>query len=257
MSSTHSLTISSHLARVDLHRHPVNALNAEFVRELTQTARLLAKRKDVWLISITSSLPTFCAGADLKERATLPVNRVSSAVKQIQQMVRAWISVPQPVVVGIQGAALGGGLEFALAADLIAVSEEAILGFPEVTLGIIPAAGGTQLLPLRASRAVASKWILTGRRFTGHEALADHVVDFSWPADVFPSAYEDLLSSLAANAPLALRQAKKTLRGLTDTELTRRLKHESSCYTPLVRTGDRKEALKAFLEKRPPAWGGR
>jgi methylglutaconyl-CoA hydratase len=257
MSSTHSLTISSHLARIDLHHPPVNALNHEFVRELTQTARLLAKRKDVWLISITSSLPTFCAGADLKERATLPANQVSSTVKQIQQMVRAWIAVPQPVVVGIRGAALGGGLEFALAADLIAVSEEAILGFLEVTLGIIPAAGGTQLLSLRTSRAVASQWILTGRRFTGREALADRVVDFAWPADAFLSAYEDLLSSLAASTPLALRQAKKALRGYTGTQLDRRLQHESSCYTPLVKTEDRSEALKAFLEKRPPAWRGR
>jgi methylglutaconyl-CoA hydratase len=257
MSSNLSLTVSSHLARIDLHRPPVNALNHAFVKELTQTARLLAKRRDVWLISITSSLPTFCAGADLKERATLPPNRVAPTVKKIQQMVRAWISVPQPVVVGVQGAALGGGLEFALAADLIAVSEDAILGFPEVTLGIIPAAGGTQMLSLRTSRATASHWILTGRRFTGHEAVEDRVVDFAWPAEAFSAAYEDLLASLGANAPLALRQAKKALRGYTTAELDRRLKHERRCYTPLVKTGDRNEALKAFLDKRPPSWKGR
>jgi enoyl-CoA hydratase/carnithine racemase len=257
MSNYHSFSVSAHIARVDLHRPPVNALNQDFVRELTETARLLAKRKDVWLISITSSLQAFCAGADLKERATLPAGRVASTVKRIQRMVRAWVSVPQPVVAGVRGAALGGGLEFALAADLIAASDEALLGFPEVTLGIIPAAGGTQLLSHRASRAVASKWILSGRRFSGREALADRVVDFAWPADRFAGAYEDLLSSLAANAPLALRQAKKALRAYAAADLGRRFDHESSCYAPLVRTKDRSEALRAFLEKRTPVWTGR
>lgn len=257
MSSTHSLTISSHLARIDLHRAPVNALDQEFVLALTHTARLIAKRKDVWLISITSSLPTFCAGADLKERATLPVHQVASYVQRIQRMVRAWLAIPQPVVVGIRGAALGGGFEFALAADLIAVSDDALLGFPEVTLGIIPAAGGSQLLSLRTSRAVASRWLLTGRRFNGREALADHAVDFAWADHAFPSAYEDLLASLLSNAPLALRQAKKALRGSSTTELNRRFKHERSCYRPLIRTEDRTEALHAFLEKRSPQWRGR
>ena len=257
MLSFSSFTVISHLARIDLHHPPVNVLNLDFVLELTQTARLLAKRKDVWVISVTSSLPVFCAGADLKERAGLSVNGVAPAVKKIQQMVRAWLSVPQPVVMGIRGAALGGGLDFALAADLIAVSEDAILGFPEVTLGIIPAAGGTQLLPLRTSKAIASRWVLSGRRFSGREALTDRVADFSWPEAAFGAAYEELLASLMKNAPLALRQAKKALRGYTDAGLTRQLSHEHSCYTPLVRSDDRKEALKAFLEKRSPAWKGR
>ena len=257
MSDFHSFSVSAHVARVELHRPPVNALNREFVRELTRTARILAKRNDVWLISITSSLQTFCAGADLKERATLPSSRVASTVKSIQMMVRAWFSVPQPLIMGIRGAALGGGLELALAADLIAASDDAVLGFPEVTLGIIPAAGGTQLLSHRTSQAVASKWILTGRRFNGREALADRVVDFAWPADTFSAAYETLLDSLSGNAPLALRQAKKALRGYPAANFRRRLDHESSCYAPLVRTKDRHEALKAFLEKRAPVWTGR
>lgn len=257
MSDFCSFSISGHLARIELNRPPVNALNQRFVRELTQTARLLAKRKDVWLISVTSSLEVFCAGADLKERTTLPATRVAATVKAIQRMVRAWFSVPQPLIVGIRGAALGGGLELALAADMIAASDDAVLGFPEVTLGIIPAAGGTQLLSHRTSQAVASKWILTGRRFNGREALADRVVDFAWPADTFSTAYEKLLDSLAGNAPLALRQAKQALRGYSTGGLRRGMAHESACYAPLVRTIDRHEALKAFLEKRAPVWTGR
>ncbi len=255
--STHSVAFSDHIARVDLHRPPVNALDQGFVRDLTATARLLARRNDVWIISVTSSLPTFCAGADLKERAALTPARVTTTVRAIQRMVRAWFALPQPVVVGIQGAALGGGLEFALAADLIAVANEAILGFPEVSLGIIPAAGGTQLLPFRTSQAIASRWILTGRRFTGREAYLEGVADLAWPAEAFSTPYEELLASIRNNAPLALRQAKKALRSGRLTTLDRGLVHEQRCYTSLVRTEDRAEALRAFLEKRPPTWHGR
>ncbi|MRR38992.1 hypothetical protein EG829_30965, partial [bacterium] len=93
MSTSQSLSLSGHIARVDLHRPPVNALDQELVRELTRIARLLAKRKDVWLISITSSLQTFCAGADLKERAALSPAQILSTVTAIQRMVRAWVAV--------------------------------------------------------------------------------------------------------------------------------------------------------------------
>lgn len=256
MPSDLSVSVEDHLARVVLHRRPVNALNRPFVRELTAAARTLARRKDVRVISVTSSLGIFCAGADLKERAGLAPPRVGQTVKAIQQMVFAWASLPQPVVAGVAGAALGGGLEFALAADLIAASEEAVFGFPEVTLGIIPAGGGTQLLTDRVSRATASKWILTGRRFSGREAAEDRVVDFLWSADDFPTAHEELLQELAANAPVALRQAKSALRKAPAGTLKQRLAFEQRCYAPLVRTHDRAEALKAFLEKRPPVWKG-
>lgn len=255
--STHSVSFSHHIAHVELHRPPVNALDRAFVRELTATARTLAARKDVWLVSVTSSLPTFCAGADLKERAAMQPSRVGASVRAIQRMVRTWFALPQPVIVGIRGAALGGGLEFALAADLIAVAEDAVLGFPEVSLGIIPAAGGTQLLPLRTSPGTASRWILTAHRFSGREALLDGVADFVLPTDGFASAYVELVASIAGLAPLALRQAKKALRGTNRAALDRLLRFESTCYTPLVKTEDRAEALRAFLEKRPPMWQGR
>jgi enoyl-CoA hydratase/carnithine racemase len=172
-------------------------------------------------------------------------------------MVRTWFALPQPLVIGIKGAALGGGLEFALSADLIAVAEDAVLGFPEVSLGIIPAAGGTQLLSFRNSQSVASRWILTGHRFSGREAYLEGVADFAWPADGFTAAYEDLLATLVGHAPLALRQAKKALRGGHRAALDRRFTFERSCYTPLIQTEDRTEALSAFLEKRPPVWKGR
>jgi methylglutaconyl-CoA hydratase len=180
-----SLTIEDHVARVVLQRPPVNALNQTLVASLTSTALEMRKNSSIWLVAVTSECNAFCAGADLKERAGLTERRIAGVVGKIRHMIRAWHNLPQPVLVGIDGPALGGGLEFALAADLLIASERATLGFPEVHLGIIPGAGGTQLLAQRAGPAAAGKWILTSRRFTAQEAHADGVVDFLFPADGF------------------------------------------------------------------------
>lgn len=136
-------------------------------------------------------------------------------------------------------------------------SERATFGFPEVRLGIIPGAGGTQLLAHRTGPAVAGKWILTSRRFTAEEAFADGVVDFLLPAEGFDGGFAGIVAEVGANAPLALRQAKRAIRANTAAGLSRGLAIESSCYAPLIRTQDRKEALQAFLERREPRWTGR
>jgi enoyl-CoA hydratase/carnithine racemase len=252
-----TLRIEDRVASVILNRPPVNAFNREFVAELTQLARSLKNDKTVWLVSVTSSGSVFSAGADLKERAALPASRVAMTVRNIQRMVLSWVQLPQPVVMGIRGAALGGGLEFALAADLLVAAENASLGFPEVTLGIIPAAGGTQLLPLRTSLAVARKWILGGQRHTAHEAFDDGVVDLIFPSNGFEDQYARVIASFAVNAPLAMRQAKKALSTHPLKTLRDGLRIEGACYASLIKTRDRHEALEAFLEKRQPVWKGK
>jgi enoyl-CoA hydratase/carnithine racemase len=251
------LRIEAHILHVSLNRPPVNALNREFIAELTRLARSLKNDKTVWLVSVTSSGSVFSAGADLKERAALPVSRVATTVRNIQRMVLSWAGLPQPVVMGIRGAALGGGLEFALAADILVASENASLGFPEVSLGIIPAAGGTQLLPLRTSLAVARKWILGGQRYSAQEALDDGVVDLVVASNGFEDQYARVIASLAVNAPLAMRQAKKALSAHRTKRLRSGLRVESACYASLIKTHDRREALQAFLEKRQPVWKGK
>jgi methylglutaconyl-CoA hydratase len=249
--------VQDHVARIVLHRPPVNALNKEFVAELAAVPRLVARSRDIWLVTLTSSLEVFSAGADLKERAAMPEARVAGHVKAIQRMVRSWLSIPQPVVAGMRGAALGGGLELALAADLIVVAREAQLGFPEVSLGIIPAAGGTQLLIRRTTPAIATKWILSGSRFSGEEAYAGGVVDYVFPRDAFDRGFAEVLSSLQQNAPLALRQAKRAMRQSLHRGMGAGFDGESAAYQRLIRTNDRREALRAFLEKRPPHWQGK
>jgi enoyl-CoA hydratase/carnithine racemase len=242
---------------VTLDRPPVNALNRDLIADLTAAARDLRARHDIWVVTLEASGRTFCAGADLKERAEIPHSRVAGIVRNIQRMVAAWIKIEQPVVAGIQGAALGGGLELALAADIIVASDDATLGLPEVSLGIIPAGGGTQRLAQRTSLGVAGKWILTGARFTAREALADGVIDYVFPASSFSEEFRRIASQVASSAPLALRQAKKAIAGLHAAALPSGFKRESECYAPLIKSDDRSEALRAFAEKRKPVWKGK
>lgn len=251
-----TFNVTGHIAHVRLNRPPVNALNRELVSELTSLAHSLGPMGKVWIVELGASGKTFCAGADLKERKTIPDAKVGDVVSKIQAMTYAWMQVPQPVVVGLQGAALGGGLELALAGDLIVASDEAVLGFPEVSLGIIPAAGGTQRLAQRTSLGVAKKWVLTSRQFTSHEALADGVIDAVVPAAAFESELASYVERLSRNAPLSLRQAKAALNKPYADWLKRGLEHELEMYYPLIKTHDRKEALEAFAKKRKPDWRG-
>jgi methylglutaconyl-CoA hydratase len=251
-----SFTVTEHIARVRIHRPPVNALNRELVAELTTVARQIQESSEVWIVVLSAEGKIFCAGADLKERATIAEAEVANVVRGIQTMAASWMDIPQPVVVGIQGPALGGGLELALACDLLFASEEAVLGLPEVSLGIIPAAGGTQRLTQRASLGIARKWVLTARQFTAKEALADGVVDAVVPAATFAEDLSAYIERLTSNAPLALRQAKAALNSTYKEGLKRGLEQELASYAPLIATRDRKEALEAFAQKRKPKWTG-
>ncbi len=251
------LEVADHIASVRLNRPPVNALNRELVSEMTSVAHAFHHAADVWVVALSAEGKIFSAGADLKERATIPDNDVLTVVRGIQAMAFQWMLVPQPVIVGIQGTALGGGLELALSGDILVAAEDAQLGFPEVGLGIIPAAGGTQRLAQRTSMGVAKKWVLSARQFTAREALADGVVDFIAPTGSFGPEFAGIVDQFAANAPLSLRQAKAALNAAYDEGLRRGLKNELDLYSRLVYTRDRREALQAFAEKRKPDWRGK
>lgn len=247
---------SGHLVRVLLCCPPVNALNRSLVAELHRAARLLRDDRQCWIVFLSTGIAHFSAGADLKERSAVPRSKVAAVVAAIQRMVRAWYDLPQPVVVGLRGAVLGGGLELALAGDILVASEDSTLGFPEVRLGIIPAAGGTQLLSGRTRASVAHRWILTGQRATAAQAARDGVIDEVATAADFTATCDRMLGQLSACAPLAVRQAKKVLRASRKDLVGRGLSAERVAYRKLISSSDREEALAAFLEKRPPEWTG-
>lgn len=247
-------SVSDHIARVTLNRPPVNALNKELVSELTGVAKGLKQREDVWVVAVQADGKVFCAGADLKERKSIPADQVIGVVEGIQSAVSAWCELPQPVLMCVHGPALGGGLEFVLSGDLIIAGESASFGLPETGLGIIPAAGGTQRLAQRTSMGIAKKWIMTARHFSAQEALRDGVADFLVPSDAFNDHCERIIQTVASNAPLALRQAKRAIESSYADWLLDGLEHELTLYQPLIGTEDRTEALAAFTEKRKPMW---
>lgn len=252
-----SIITENHIARVTLRRPPVNALNRELVAELIDVATQLKSDDDVWVIAVRAEGKAFCAGADLKERAGIPLDKVINIVQGIQSVASSWCQLPQPVIMGIHASALGGGLEFALAGDILAACESATLGLPETSLGIIPAAGGTQRLAQRSSAGVAKKWILTAKHFSAREAKEDGVIDYLFPDADFEKEFESLVLQISSNAPLALRQAKRAIESSYADWLLDGFDHELTLYRPLIPTEDRAEALKAFAEKRKPVWKGK
>jgi enoyl-CoA hydratase/carnithine racemase len=198
----------------------------------------------------------FCAGADLKERARMGADEVHAFHRGLRGALRAIEAAPQPVVAALNGAALGGGLELALACDLRVAAESAELGLPEVSLGIIPGAGGTQRLARLVGVARAKDLVLTARRIAAAEALAMGLVSRVAPAARLLDEALALAGQIARNAPVSLRQAKRAIDGGFHLPLEEALDLENRLYQDCLGTKDRVEALRAFAEKRPPVFTG-
>jgi len=198
----------------------------------------------------------FCAGADLKERASMSVEQVHQFLRDLRAALRAIEASPKVFVAAVNGAALGGGCELALACDLRIASTTAELGLPEVGLGIIPGAGGTQRLPRAIGVARAKDLILTGRRVSGEEAarlgLVSRAVE---PERLLPEALS-YAEQVARNAPVSLRQAKRAVDEGLGLPLEQALDLEHQLYQACLGTRDRVEALQAFAEKRKPIFTG-
>jgi enoyl-CoA hydratase/carnithine racemase len=199
----------------------------------------------------------FCAGADLKERATLSEDEVRRYIQTIRTVFTQVDNLPIPAIAAVNGAALGGGTELALACDLRVVAEEATLGLTETTLAIIPGAGGTQRLPRIIGKAKAKEMILLGRRIGAREALEIGLANRVVPGQSLLDEARSLAAVLAQNGPVALKAAKRAIdRGL-EMDLASGLVFESTCYEMTIPTEDRREGLAAFREKRKPVYKGR
>ena len=198
----------------------------------------------------------FCAGADLKERARMDAAGVRAFHLALRQALRGLETAPQVFLAAVNGAALGGGLELALACDLRVLSTSAELGLPEVGLGIIPGGGGTQRLPRAVGLSRARDLVLTGRRLGAEEALAWGLASRLAPPERLRDEALALAAQVARNAPVSLRQAKRALDGGQHLPLEEGLDLEHQLYQACLGTRDREEALRAFAEKRPPRFTG-
>lgn len=235
----------------------LNALSTAVCREVVAALAQVDQNPRARALILTGEGRAFCAGADLKEREGASLDAVWAHNRAIFQIPIELERLAVPTIAAINGLALGGGCEIALGCDLRWAAATAELGCPEVTRGIMPAAGGTQRLPRLIGLSRAMALVLTGRRVSAQEAYRIGLVDAVVPPEALASAVLDVARAIAANAPLAVRSARQAMRyGLTHT-LEDGLVLEGELQRMLYATEDCREGIAAFRERRPPRWQGR
>jgi enoyl-CoA hydratase/carnithine racemase len=247
------------VAYVTLNRAPAaNALSRGLVSALARAVVGLRDDEGVRAVVLTGAGDrAFCAGADLKERRGMTIEETRSFLRDLNRVVDLLAAFPRPVIAALNGAALGGGLELALACDIRVAAEGAEVGLPEVRLGIIPGAGGTQRLARVAGLAAAKELVLTGRRIGAARALALGIVSDVVPAAALLTVAGRIADEIASAGPLAVEEAKSAIDAGWDRPLSEALGIERACYEVVLASDDRNEGLAAFAEKRPPAFKGR
>jgi enoyl-CoA hydratase/carnithine racemase len=236
----------------------MNSLSFPMLRELRAAVEDVQFDASVRCVVITGAGDrAFCAGADLKERAGMSEDEVRRYIETIRSTFTLVENLPVPVIAAVNGVALGGGTELALASDLRLVSENATMGLTETSLAIIPGAGGTQRLPRIIGKAKAKELIFTARRLDASEALAVGLANKVVPLAHLAEEAAAWAEAITKNGPVALRAAKRAIdRGL-EMDLASGLVFESTCYEMTIPTEDRREGLAAFREKRKPVYQGK
>ena len=256
--TTVELSIDGNVAQIELSRpEALNAISSELARELVAVTASVAANASVRAVVLTAAGDrAFCVGADLKER-----NAMTDADFREQRMLfRAAfggvLSLPQPTVAAVHGFALGGGSELALSCDLVVADETAVMGLPEVTIGLVPGGGGTQLALRRLGPGRAADVVLTGRRIPALEAHDLGLVDRLVPAGSARIAATELAQTIAANSPVATRAAKRALRSGWGLDYAAAMDVEDAAWRTAAFSADRKEGIAAFNDKRKPQWPG-
>ncbi|MGW4044800.1 enoyl-CoA hydratase/isomerase family protein [Streptomyces sp. NPDC004721] len=235
----------------------MNAVSTDMARSIAGACAALAADRDARVVVLTSSHQrAFCVGADLKERNSFSDANLVRQRPVARGAYTGVLELPMPTIAAVHGFALGGGFELALSCDVIVADRTAVVGLPEVSVGVIPGGGGTQLLPRRVGAARAAELIFTARRLEAPEAaelgLVDRLVDEGRDRE---EALE-LASRMAANSPVGLRAAKRALRLGHGLDLRAGLEVEDAAWRSVAFSADRAEGVAAFNEKRPPHWPG-
>lgn len=244
------------VATVRIDRPPANALARPLSLELSEAARAVGADAAVRAVVVWGGERIFAAGADIKEMVGYGPEEIAPDVGALERACRDLEAIPKPVIAAINGFALGGGCEVALACDFRVAADDARLGLPEIRLGVIPGSGGTQRLPRLIGLGRARDLVFTGRHVRAEEALAIGLVDRVVAApDVLPAAVE-LARGYADGPTLAYAAAKRALAAAAG-DLERGLEVERDVFVPLFATRDQEEGMRAFLEKREPRFEGR
>lgn len=235
----------------------LNALNTQALQELLESFERLARDSSVRAIIVTGAGDrAFIAGADIAEMKDKGPSEALAFARLGQAVCSAIEAAPQPVIAAINGYALGGGCEIALACDIRLASETAVLGQPEVTLGVPPGWGGTQRLPRVIGPGLARELIYTGRRVGAQEALRIGLVNAVYPPGELLERARALAADIARNAPVAVRLSKEAIRRGLDVDLETGLALEAQAFALAFSTADQREGMSAFLEKRSPEFRG-
>lgn len=260
-----------------------NAFNTSMISNLTIAVDKITNDKNVRVVIIRSLLPdVFCAGADLKERANFTVIQMQHWHTSLRGLLKNIEQLPMPVIAAVDGAALGGGLELALACDIRTASNKAkignnletycdyhqlinhlcvvVTGLVETKHAILPGAGGTQRLPRIVGPAIAKELIFTARILNGIEAtklgICNHVVEQNGDNDAAFNKAVDIATEILPNGPIGVKMAKRAIDQGLQADINAGYLVEEACYAQTIPTADRLEGLKAFAEKRPPRYKG-
>jgi enoyl-CoA hydratase/carnithine racemase len=235
----------------------LNALSTTLATAIGRASADLATDPRLRAVVVSSACEkAFCVGADLKERSRFTDADLSAQRPIMRAAFSGLLDLPVPVVVAVHRYALGGGFELALAGDLIVADQTAIFGLPEVSVGLVPGGGGTQLLARRIGLSRAFDLIVTARRVEATEAERLGFVDRLVPPGQARDTALDLARQIAGNSPVGVRNAKRALRLGAATGLTEGLEIEDAAWRETAFSADRREGIAAFNEKRPPHWPG-
>jgi enoyl-CoA hydratase len=233
----------------------LNALNGQVMDELCSALEALDREDAIRVLVVTGDERAFAAGADIGEMAEAsPIDMLrTNRIAQWDRVRR----IGKPVIAAVAGWCLGGGCELAMALDLIVAAESARFGQPEINIGVIPGAGGTQRLPRAVGKSVAMEMILTGEPIDAREAHRLGLVARVVPNELLVEDSLALAAKIATKSPLALRLAKEAVNAAYEMSLTDALAHERRLFYLLFASDDQKEGMAAFLEKREPDFKGR
>jgi enoyl-CoA hydratase len=245
------IEVDDKVATIRLERPPMNALSRAVQDELREAALEVGARNDVHAVVLYGGPKVFAAGADIKEMSTMTVGEMTATATRLQDSFAELARIPKPVVAAITGYALGGGLELAMTADFRVAGDNARLGQPEILLGIIPGAGGTQRLSRLVGPAKAKDIVFTGRHVRAAEALAIGLVDsVVAPDDVYSEALA-LARKFVDGPAVALRAAKQAVDDGLTLSLSDGLRLETALFAGLFGTDDQKVGMASFLENGP------
>jgi enoyl-CoA hydratase len=251
MSEFVRLEVADGIGTIRLDRPPVNALNDTLTAELASAAADAAGDTAVRAVIVYGGEKAFAAGADIKEMASADYVAMSTRSGGLQSALGLVAAIGKPVVAAITGYALGGGLELALAADFRIAGEGARVGQPEILLGVIPGAGGTQRLPRLIGPSRAKDLVFSGRMVKAAEALAIGLVDKVVPDDSVYAAAVEMMTRYATGPAVALRAAKQAIDHGLDVDLATGLEIERVHFAALFGTEDQREGMRSFIENGP------